>query len=431
MISRTNFFTSGWDSEAVDSELKSKFQMINIAILLSSVGLIAGIMLNIVQNINIRGLIPFELLLLGMNVFLFILLRYKKETLQLVSLIETGQFTLLFLVLVYVSEPDQLKHIWVFTYPVVLLYFQREKSSVYWVVIMITGLLIAPLQPYIEVSYTLYQVIYISIVLAIISIITYFYQIKMDEARNLIKKQVDQLMHKDKLLTLQSKQAVMGEMISMIAHQWRQPLSTITLSISDLQVKKMLGKDIDDKYMDEALQNISDTIIYLSDTIDDFQTYFAPNKNISEEKITDIISRAINFIKTRIKSAKIELEYKQEDFGLIETYSNELVQVILNVINNAIDELVDKKIPNPKLSISIEENKRDFIITIKDNGEGISLENIESIFEPYYSTKGKNGTGLGLYMSQMIMQKQFNSKIQLQSSKDGTEFYIRVPKKLV
>ncbi|MDQ7067132.1 MAG: hypothetical protein Q9M40_03535 [Sulfurimonas sp.] len=96
MISRTNFFTSGWDSEAVDSELKSKFQMINIAILLSSVGLIAGIMLNIVQNINIRGLIPFELLLLGMNVFLFILLRYKKETLQLVSLIETGQFTLLF-----------------------------------------------------------------------------------------------------------------------------------------------------------------------------------------------------------------------------------------------------------------------------------------------------------------------------------------------
>ncbi|MDQ7067131.1 MAG: HAMP domain-containing sensor histidine kinase [Sulfurimonas sp.] len=329
------------------------------------------------------------------------------------------------------SEPEQLKHVWVFTYPIVLLYFQREKSSVYWVLTMITGLLIAPLQPYIEVSYTLYQVIYISIVLAIISIITYFYQIKMDEARNLIKKQVDQLMHKDKLLTLQSKQAVMGEMISMIAHQWRQPLSTITLSISELQVKKMLGKDIDDKYMDEALQNISDTIIYLSDTIDDFQTYFAPNKNISEEKITDIISRAINFIKTRIKSAKIELEYKQEDFGLIETYSNELVQVILNVINNAIDELVDKKIPNPKLSISIEENKRDFIITIKDNGEGISLENIESIFEPYYSTKGKNGTGLGLYMSQMIMQKQFNSKIQLQSSKVGTEFYIRVPKKLV
>jgi len=429
MITRANFFTSGWNYSEDERDLRSRFQMINIAIVLSTMGLLTGVISNIIYDIP--GFIPLELVLVTTNFILFILLRYQKTSLNLVSLIETGQFTLLFLVLIYMGEPNQLKHIWIFTYPILLLYFQNENKSVYWLVFMVFMLIVAPIQPFIDVAYTQFQVIYISIVLIIISIIAYFYQKKINEAKHVIKRQVEELTNKDRLLTLQSKQAVMGEMISMIAHQWRQPLSTVTLSISDLQLKKMLGKDIDDAYMNKALQDISDTIVYLSDTIDDFQTYFAPNKRISEENICEIINRAVNFTKTRMDGAGISFNFEERTDGLIQTYSNELVQVILNILNNAIDELVEYKKANPRIIITILDKKSRFEILIEDNGRGVPLENIELIFEPYYSTKGMNGTGLGLYMSQMIMQKQFNSKIEVKSSKHGTQFCIQVPKKLV
>ncbi|SFV69143.1 histidine kinase [hydrothermal vent metagenome] len=429
MRNKIDYLTSGWNYNEDECDLKSRFQMINIAIILSTIGLITGIISNIVKNIS--GLIPLELTLLCVNIVLFILLRYKRESLKLVSLIETAQFTLLFLVLIYVSEPEQLKHIWIFTYPLLLLYFQNENNSVYWVVFMLIMLILAPLQPFIEVAYSQFQVIYISIVLITISTIIYFHQKKIYEAKNIIRRQVSELTNKDRLITLQSKQAVMGEMISMIAHQWRQPLSTVTLSISDLQLKKMLGKDIDDEFMDKALQDISDTIVYLSDTIDDFQTYFAPNKDMNEEKVCEIINRAVNFTKARMDGAEISFSFEECTDGLIQTYSNELVQVILNILNNAIDELVEHKRANPTIIITILDKKSRFEIIIDDNGRGVPLEDLESIFEPYYSTKGMNGTGLGLYMSQMIMQKQFNSKIEVKSSKDGTQFCIQVPKKLL
>jgi len=260
----------------------------------------------------------------------------------------------------------------------------------------------------------------------------------MDEAKDTILRQqemlkvkVDELTQKDRLLTVQSKQAVMGEMISMIAHQWRQPLSTVTLSISNLQVQKMLGTKIEDDFLDQKLQEISDTVVYLSETIDDFQTYFSPNKNVSDIAIGELVSRAINFTKARVDGTQVSLVYEGNCNHVVQTYANELVQVILNILNNAIDELVsDSTKTDGKITVRLKEIGDAFFVEIEDNGRGVANENLESIFEPYYSTKGKNGTGLGLYMSQMIMQKQFNSKIEVKSSQSGTCFTIKVPKKL-
>ena len=435
MINKIDFFTSRWEFSELESDLKNKFQMINIAIVLSSFGLFFGILSNIIRDIE--GLISLEVFLFFMNFLLFFLLRTKKNSVQIVALIETGQFTFLFLFLIYVSQPEQLKHIWIFTYPIILLYFQNEKSSIYWVIFMVTMLLVAPLQPYMNVAYSEFQVTYISVVLVIISIIIYFYQKKMDEAKDLIFRQqeqlriqIDSLTQKDRLLSVQSKQAVMGEMISMIAHQWRQPLSSVTLSISDIQVKKMLGEPVEEEIMDTTLQSISDTVVYLSDTIDDFQTYFAPNKKLSKISIVELIERAIKFTQARINGSGIFLDFQTTNKELIETYANELVQVILNIINNAIDELTEHKRQKANITIRLQDKKSFFVISIEDNGRGITEEKLESIFEPYYSTKGKNGTGLGLYMSQMIMQKQFNSQIEVSSSNHGSRFSIRVPKKL-
>ena len=156
-----------------------------------------------------------------------------------------------------------------------------------------------------------------------------------------VREKLDELIQKDKLLTIQSKQAVMGEMISMIAHQWRQPLSTITLQISNLQIQRMMGQIDDENLVNNTLSEISDTIIYLSNTIDDFQTYFHPNKKSEEIEIHQLIHKAISFVLPRIKKEKIELDMKITKNITITTYTNELIQVLLNLLNNAIDSFAN------------------------------------------------------------------------------------------
>lgn len=458
------FFTSGRDFDEADGELRSRYQMVNIAILFSSFGLLFGIIVNIVKDIP--GYIPLELLLLSINIILILVLRSIESSLAFVSTTVTVQFTFLFLFLIYVGKPEEMKHMWIFTYPIVLLFFQNKKNAVFWLVLTFSFLLMAPLQSFIEVGYSLYQIIYIAAVLLIVSLIIYFYQLKMDEAKNKVieqqnllrdfnskledevhkkttelrelneylevkvKNKVEELIQKDKILTVQSKQAVMGEMISMIAHQWRQPLSTITLQISNLQFKNLLGQETAKEEIDHALNDISDMIMYLSNTIDDFQTYFHPDKETVEIEIHELLQRAVNLTKPRHKERKISVVVEDSDEIEVKTYINEFVQVVLNILNNAIDAHNETKLQDPYIKLSVKENGDSVSIYIVDNAGGIKEENLSKLFEPYFSTKGKNGTGLGLYMSQMIIQKQFEGKIDVKVSERFTTFIIEIPKDL-
>jgi len=432
---RNDFFTSGWDFGKDEGYLKNKFQMMNIAIVLSSIAVAYGSILNIYKGFYSLAL--FESSLLVVNILLWFLLRKSKDFYDFVSIAVTAQFTFLLILLIYISSAEDMKHTWYFTYPIIILYFKNEKYAIPWFVFLISMILIAPYQPYFHTEYTFFQLFYLAFVLSVVSIIVYFYKVKMDEATRIITsqeqsllQQVEELTQKDNMLTLQSKQAVMGEMISMIAHQWRQPLSTVTLNISNLQLKRLLGEELKEEELNKALENISDTVVYLSDTIDDFQTYFRPDKELHTIEIGELLQKAIGFVEPRLKKTDIELKLFVEDKIVITTYINELIQVLLNIINNAIDELVQREIKNPRLVISVYNRKNEVAICIKDNAGGILEENLESIFEPYFSTKGKNGTGLGLYMSQMIMQKQFHTQIEVKSTKEGSTFTIVVPKKL-
>ena len=463
-IKLNKIFTSGWDFEASELDLKSRFQMVNIALILSSFAFMYGIVVNIIYDID--GYVPLETFLLFMNVVMFFALRKFREVFELVATVITAQCTVLLLYIMYTSDPESMKHTWLFTYLIVLLYFQKRRNGIYWFIFMVVMLLIAPLQTFIDVQFTFFQVSYIVVVLLIVSIIVYFYQIKMNEARDLILQQqdmllnfnteleklvkekttklielneslemkvqekIDELIQKDKLLSVQAKQAVMGEMISMIAHQWRQPLSTITLQISNLQFRKLLGEEIDDEEIDATLIEISDNIMYLSQTIDDFQTYFHPNKESSEIEVHELLRRAVNFTLPRLKETNLDITIKKEENVYIRTYINELIQVILNIVNNAIDAFKTTNKTDSKVIISVEEFQNKIIVLIEDNATGITEKNLPHIFEPYFSTKGKNGTGLGLYMSQMIVQKQFNGEISVQNLGDGVVFKVEIPKNI-
>jgi signal transduction histidine kinase len=216
----------------------------------------------------------------------------------------------------------------------------------------------------------------------------------------------------------------------MIAHQWRQPLNTITLEISNLQIQQMMGVKIEDKVISQTLENISKTILYLSETVDDFKTYFHPDKELTTIKLLDLLHKMEGFIKGRIDSNKIDLVYVDIPDIELKIFANELIQVLLNILNNAIDAYVEHDIDNKKIEISVSLVQNNIRLKIKDYAGGIPQKNIAKLFEPYFSTKGKNGTGLGLYMSQMIIQKQFRGTISAQSAQGQSEFCIEFQKDL-
>jgi len=416
-----NFFTSNWEFSEAERELRSKFQMMNIGIVLSSIAVLYGTILNLIKaNYNLAA---FEFSLFLSNIVLWYLLRKKKSFYDIVSIVVTAQFTFLLILLIYVSKPEDMKITWFFTYPIIILYFKNERNAVPWFLFLISMILIAPFQPFLHTDFTFFQLFYLSFVLSVVSIIVYFYKVKMDEAAQLIHKQ-------EKMIALQSRQAVMGEMISMIAHQWRQPLSTVTLQISNLEVKKLLGETPKSDEYEAALEKISDTVVYLSETIDDFQTYFRPNKEITTIAADELLQRVVSFVEPRLHKYAIALDFKKSEPIVLYTYANEIVQVLLNIMNNAIDELIERRIKKPKIELEIIKKIESVLISISDNAGGIATENIATIFEPYFSTKGKNGTGLGLYMSQMIMQKQFHTKIEVFSSNKGATFNVEVPLRL-
>ena len=242
-----------------------------------------------------------------------------------------------------------------------------------------------------------------------------------------VEQKIEELIKKDEILTLQSKQAVMGEMISMIAHQWRQPLNTITLNLSNLQIKQMMGQRVDDKILEDTINEITNTISYLSETIDDFKTYFRPNKDKTEAEIDEVINKAINFVLSRAEAGNIKILFSKKSMYKMDIYSNELIQVLLNILNNAIDAYIEKDIANKVIEISVEKRNKFLEISIQDKAGGIKNENIHKLFEPYFSTKDKNGTGLGLYMSQMIIEKQFNGTIEVGSIGNSSKFTIKLP----
>jgi len=292
----------------------------------------------------------------------------------------------------------------------------------------------------------------ILVVMGIIFLIMFYYQLKLkhfnkeleslvDEKTQALRKmnesleatvaqKIQELLKKDEILTAQSKQAVMGEMISMIAHQWRQPLNTITLQISNLQIQQMMGNKIDDNALSKIFSDISETLVYLSETIDDFKTYFHPNKEVTSIELEEFISKITTFISPRLKSNNVSLEVAILPQTQIKIYVNELIQVLLNIINNAIDAYEDKEIENKKIVLRVDIKETLLIISVQDYAGGINKKHMQKLFEPYFSTKGKNGTGLGLYMSQMIIQKQFNGKIEVKSSSEGATFIVKIKKDL-
>ena len=226
------------------------------------------------------------------------------------------------------------------------------------------------------------------------------------------KEYKKELNKKQTILHQQSKMAAMGEMIGNIAHQWRQPLSTITTASSGMVLQKELGI-LSDEFFYEASKKINSSAQHLSQTIDDFRNFFSPNKHKSEFSLINVVDTTLDLISAQFNAKDILIIKHIEDIKL-NTYENELIQALINILNNARDELIKKPMGEERLIFinAYKNNKDEINIIIKDNAGGIKEENIEKIFEPYFTTKHQSqGTGIGLYMTEEIITKHLNGKI--------------------
>ena len=241
-----------------------------------------------------------------------------------------------------------------------------------------------------------------------------------------VQEEVQNNRLKDRQILQQSRLAQMGEMISMIAHQWRQPLSAIASAGSIINLKAQLGK-LDKKTAIDISNNIGVYTQHLSSTIDDFRNFFKQDKSAELSNYTNIIKSVLNIMKISFDNKNImiyqELEC-QDDFM---TYSNELKQVIINILKNAQDVLNEKDLENKYIKIKTYKKSEKYILEISDNGGGIEDEIISKIFDPYFSTKlQKDGTGLGLYMSKIIIEDHCSGKLTSFNTQDGVCFRIEL-----
>ena len=202
--------------------------------------------------------------------------------------------------------------------------------------------------------------------------------------------------------------AAMGEMLGNIAHQWRQPLSVISTIATGSKVQKDMNV-LSDADFKKAMDSINDTVQYLSQTIEDFRSFFDIKNNKEKEiLLSRTIDKALNIVSSQFVSKEIEIIKNLGDIKII-SLENEFIQVLLNILNNSKDALLKKKNERKLIFINTYIEKNRVRLEIKDNAGGIKEEIIDRIFEPYFTTKHKSqGTGIGLYMSQDIITNHLN-----------------------
>ena len=239
-----------------------------------------------------------------------------------------------------------------------------------------------------------------------------------------VKDEVQENLEKDKILQRQAKMAAMGEMIENIAHQWRQPLSVISTGASGIRLKKEINT-LDDEYLFSTLDSITTSSLYLSDTIDDFRFFFKPNKEKRSFLLSNSIEKTLNILSFKFDNENIKIIKNIENVEIF-GYETELIQVFINILNNANDALIDKNLEEKFVFIDISKVKNRIIIKVRDNAGGIDSTIVEKIFEPYFTTKHKSqGTGIGLYMCNQIISKHMNGLLDVSNvdySYDGKDY---------
>ncbi|MFW0693818.1 ATP-binding protein [Aliarcobacter butzleri] len=264
---------------------------------------------------------------------------------------------------------------------------------------------------------------YFDLVLVVFALEAMLFTISIAYKYNDLKKQNKEF---EKMILQQSKFVKSGEMIANITHQFRQPLNNISYILINLK-KRFESEKLDKIFFDKKVNQANEQVSFLSKTIDDFKEFYLQEKEKDDFLVKDSIQNALTILNPDLQKDSINLNLKFETFEDIKIFGvkNELSQVILSLVSNSIDALKNRH--NPKISINVVSSSAEVIIEILDNAGGIKAKNLKKIFEPYFSTK-EEGTGIGLYLSKIIIEESFGGKLQVQNIKDGAKFSIFIEK---
>ncbi len=239
---------------------------------------------------------------------------------------------------------------------------------------------------------------------------------------------LSELKEKEEMLFQKAKMAEMGEMIGNIAHQWRQPLAIVNTIISVLR-EKNAQNGISRIDLDTKLDKMETNIQYMSRTIEDFMDFYRPSKAKAGFSVNEALVRALEILRPALEETKIEVRFRPAAPLAAHGYFNEYTQALVSILNNAIDALLERGTKPARIDIALEETPGTIRVEIGDNAGGIETQNLRRIFEPYFTTKHKSrGTGLGLYLSKMIIEKSMHGKLGVRNTDAGAVFCIELPK---
>lgn len=240
-----------------------------------------------------------------------------------------------------------------------------------------------------------------------------------------IQKAVEENQKQQELLHKQAKFAQMGELMSMIAHQWKQPLNAIALQIQTTYVKNQLGK-LKDEDIENCFNETQEKIKSMSNMLHSFSQLFKPKSQKHQFFINEAIQRAIDLIKPALEDNKIKLILELNEEISINGYLEELGQVILNILTNAKDALEQTNKEEKYIKVSTKRLGNKIKISIEDNAGGIPKDIINKIFDPYFSTKSNVEKGLGLYTAKVLVENHFNGEIFVENTEEGARFTISI-----
>jgi signal transduction histidine kinase len=254
-------------------------------------------------------------------------------------------------------------------------------------------------------------------------------QIQLESLNSSLQERIDEaiaeLRQKDQLMISQSRQAAMGEMIGNIAHQWRQPLNALAMVLGNIQLAYQYN-ELTTEYLRETVENGNRLIQKMSTTINDFRNFFLPDKEVVSFSARNQISHAVSLVEAGLASQNITIQLEVDQDIMLTGFPNEYSQVLLNLLSNSREAIKDSGALEGYITIRLYEFDGQGFVSVGDNGGGIADDVIDKVFEPYFSTK-QMGTGIGLYMSKMIIERSMNGTIEAHNIEGGAEFVVVTP----
>jgi len=249
------------------------------------------------------------------------------------------------------------------------------------------------------------------------------YRLLNETLEERIKKAVEELREKDRILIIQGRQAVMGELLSNIAHHWRQPLNLLGLLAQEMPIAYQRGGFTKEMFENNARKTM-EIIQRMSQTIEDFRNFSRSDGEKVAFKVLQVTAKTLYLLEESFKAQDIRIEVEQDGDPIVQGHPNAYSQVLLNILINARDAFLARKVESPGIVVRVFCENGKAVVTVTDNAGGIAPEIIDRVFEPYFTTK--RGTGLGLFMSKVIIEKNMGGALSVRNTASGAQFRIEV-----